>query len=202
MTTTTLPEATGLDERALLSELRLHREVIAAAEVEELDLVHAWAVAHPALGDDSVLSADETPGGMGAPGVSAFTAEPLALALGLSPAAAQSLLADVLDLHHRLPRLLDQVRALRLPVWRARRIARATRSLPLTAAAWVDRQLIGCAGSVGVAQLDRLTATAIARTDPEGQAASEADAEATWDVGRDPLPPARLGGHVVAHRHR
>lgn len=181
--TSTRPrQVTDLSERALLDELRIHRQVIAAAEVDELSLAYEWAVSHPAHGDSSVLSADEQPGGAGTPGVAAFTAEPLAVALGVSPAAAQALLADTLDLHHRLPRLLDQVRDLRLPVWRARRIAKATRALSEAAAHWVDRQLVGCAASVGVAQLDRLVATAVARVDPDGQAAREAEARKSWDV--------------------
>ncbi len=175
-------EAAELDERALLAELGVHRQVITAAEIEELDLVHAWARAHPALGDASVLTPDEAPGGDGTPSVAAFTAEPLALALAISPTAAQALIADVLDLHHRLPRLLDQIRLFRLPVWRARRIAKATRALPFDAARWVDRQLLGTAGSVGPAQLDRLIATAIARVNPEGKADREATAQAHWDV--------------------
>lgn len=183
-TTAPAPDAAQADlgDCGLLASLREHRQVIAVAEVEELDLVHAWALAHPACGDSSVLTSDEQPGGSGTPGVAAFTAEPLGVALGISSAAAQSLLADTLDLQHRLPRLLDQVRALRLPVWRARRIARATRDLSEAAAHWVDRQLIGCAASVGTAQLDRLVQTAVARVDPQGQAEREEAARETWDV--------------------
>ncbi|MBE7326057.1 DUF222 domain-containing protein, partial [Nocardioides sp. Y6] len=142
----------------------------------------AWALAHPALGDAGVLSRDEFPAGDGAPGVAAFTAEPLAGALGVSPSAAQALLADTLDLVHRLPRTWDQVRALVLPVWKARKIAKATRDLPREAAAWVDGQLIGAAASIGAAALDRLIDLAVARVDPEAQKEREAAERARWDV--------------------
>ena len=36
-----------------------------------------------------------------------------------------------------------------LPVWKARKIAKATRHLPLEAAEWGDRQLLGAAASIG-----------------------------------------------------
>ncbi|WP_188421671.1 HNH endonuclease, partial [Nocardioides daphniae] len=166
----------------LLRELGAHRQLIAAAEAEELELVYAWVVSHPALGEGGVLSADEFPGGAGTPGVAAFTAEPLAGVLRVSPAAAQSLLADTVDLVHRLPRLWDQVQALEVAVWKARRIATATRSLSLEAARWVDRQMIGAAGSIGAAALDRLIALAVARVDPAGQKEKEAAERAKWDV--------------------
>ncbi|GGD05523.1 HNH endonuclease [Nocardioides daphniae] len=174
--------ATHTTDAALLRELGAHRQLIAAAESEELELVYAWVVSHPALGEGGVLTADEFPGGDGTPGVAAFTAEPLAGVLRVSPAAAQALLADTVDLVHRLPRLWDQVQALEVAVWKARRIATATRSLSLEAARWVDRQLIGAAGSIGAAALDRLIALAVARVDPEGQKEKEAAERAKWDV--------------------
>ncbi|QCX28638.1 HNH endonuclease [Nocardioides jishulii] len=166
----------------LLRELGVHRRLVAEAEAAELELVYAWAISHPALGEGGALSADEFLGGAGTPGVAAFTAEPLAGVLRVSPASAQALLADTVDLVHRLPRLWDQVQSLEVPVWKARRIATATRSLSLAAARWVDRQLIGAAGSIGAAALDRLIALAVARVDPEGQKDREAAARSRWDV--------------------
>ena len=52
-----------------------------------------------------------------------------------------ALMADALDLHHRLPRLWAQVEALAVAPWKARRVATDTRSLPLDGARWVDAQL-------------------------------------------------------------
>lgn len=173
---------TSATPAGLLNELRMRHVVVAAAQVEELEGVYAWALAHPALGDTEVLSRDEHPGGEGTPGVAAFTAEPLAGALGISPYAAQGLLADTLDLRHRLPRTWDQVQGLMVPVWKARKIAKATRDLPLEAARWVDRQLIGAAASIASAALDRLINLAVARVDPEGQKKREDAERAGWDV--------------------
>ena len=77
----------------------------------------------------------------GAAAVAAFTAEPLAVACGIAPSAATSLLADALDLHHRLPVLWDHTVAGLVPAWKARRVAVRTRHLPLDAAKWLDRQI-------------------------------------------------------------
>ena len=52
-------------------------------------------------------SADESLGGDGTPAVAAFTPEPFAPALGMSPSAGAQLVADALDLRHRLPDPLE-----------------------------------------------------------------------------------------------
>ena len=81
----------------------------------------------PAL---DVLLADESLGGDGTPMVAAFTPEPFALALGISPSAGAQLIADALDLRHRLPLLWKRVERLEVPAWQARRVARQTHRLP------------------------------------------------------------------------
>ena len=83
---------------------------------------------------------DESLGGDGTPAVAAFTPEPLALALGLSPGAGAQLIADALDVRHRLPLLWKRVSRLEVPAWQARRVARQTHRLPKAAAMWVDEQ--------------------------------------------------------------
>ena len=80
-------------------------------------------------------------GGEGTPLVAAFTPEPFAAALGVSTLTGLQLLADALDLQHRLPRLWAAVEALRVAPWKARKIAQATHNLSQAAAASVDRQL-------------------------------------------------------------
>ncbi|MCD6640327.1 MAG: hypothetical protein LT071_10505, partial [Nocardioides sp.] len=78
--------------------------------VEQLRVAYEWAIAHPVVDSaetahgpvlPSVLSTPELLGGAGTPAVAAFTAEPLAVACGISPARASARLADALDLHHR-----------------------------------------------------------------------------------------------------
>ena len=92
------------------------------AAVEQLELALVWARLHP-------CPAQETPGplgradlhgealvplaGPGAPWVAEFAPADLAAALGISHDAARQLLADALELAHRLPRLWDLVRPAR-----------------------------------------------------------------------------------------
>ena len=82
------------------------------AAFRKLQLAAHWADLHPATADTGVetfggpaLLADESLGGEGTPLVAAFSPEPFALALGMSPGAGAQLIADALDLRHRLPLL-------------------------------------------------------------------------------------------------
>ena len=113
--------------------------------------------------------------------MAAFTPEPFALALGMSPSAGAQLIADALDLRHRLPMLWKRVGGLEVPAWQARRVARQTHRLSKAAAVWVDEQLAD-RGSCGPVVVDRLVAHAIAAYDPETHEDRENDARAGWDV--------------------
>ena len=130
---------------------------------------------------DAALLADESLGGDGTPAVAAFTPEPFALALGMSPSAGAQLIADALDLRHRLPMLWKRLSRLEVPAWQARRVARQTHRLPKAAAIWVDEQLAD-RGTCGPVVVDRLVAHAIATYDPETHEDRENDAQAGWDV--------------------
>ncbi|MFN8192658.1 MAG: DUF222 domain-containing protein [Nocardioidaceae bacterium] len=105
--------------------------------------------------------------GAGTPEVAEFAVAELAAALGLSTEAGRGLVADALDLAFRLPNTWDQVRAGRVPGWRARRFAGLTRGLTKDAAGFVDDQLAAVLGKVSWAQLDRLIAEAVARHLPD-----------------------------------
>src|SRR6478735_457155 len=169
----------------------------AAAEAEQaerraaflkLQLAAHWADLHPATADTGVetfggpaLLADESLGGEGTPAVAAFTPEPFALPLGLSPGAGAQLIADALDVRHRLPMLWKCVSRLEVPAWQARRVARQTHRLPKAAAVWVDQQLAD-RGTCGPVVVDRLVAHAIATYDPEEHEDLEDQSKAGWDV--------------------
>src|SRR5690349_23770807 len=114
---TRVDDLTDPAEGALLSEASEIEALLREAEVHKIRIAYQWAIAHPALDAcetprgpslPSVLTAPENLGGAGTPPVAAFTPEPLAVALGCSPTSASALLADALDLHHRLPLLWDQ----------------------------------------------------------------------------------------------
>src|SRR4029079_15959251 len=105
------------------------------AAFRKLELAAHWADLHPATSDTGVetfggaaLLADESMGGDGTPAVAAFTPEPFALALGMSPSAGAQLIADALDLRHRLPMLWKRVGRLEVAAPPARRGARHTHS--------------------------------------------------------------------------
>ena len=113
--------------------------------------------------------------------MAAFTPEPFALALGMSPSAGAQLIADALDLRHRLPLLWKRVSRLEVPAWQARRVARQTHRLSKAAAIWVDEQLAD-RGTCGPVIVDRLVAHAIAAYDPEEHEDREDQSKAGWDV--------------------
>ncbi len=180
-----------LAEAALLSEATELESVLREGEVHKLRIAYQWAVAHPVLDASettsgpvlpAVLTDPETLGGAGTPVVAAFTSEPLAVAMSCSPASASTLLADALDLHHRLPLLWDQARALLVPVWKARRVATRSRHLSYDAARWLDRQVAGRVSSLSAPALDRIVAEAAARCDGDELADRSQGQRSAWDV--------------------
>lgn len=80
-------------------------------------------------------------GGEGTPPVAEFATLELAAALRLRDVDAHALIADVLDLRHRLPRVWEQALDGEVEVWTARDIAGATRVLDQHSAGLVDLQL-------------------------------------------------------------
>ena len=125
---------------------------------------------------------EEGLGGEGTPLVAAFTPEPFAAALGVSTLTGLQLLADALDLHHRLPRLWAAVEALRVAPWKARKIAQATHNLSQAAAASVDAQLADRIGSCGWRAIETAVAQAIATHDPHLLETREKHGRDAWGV--------------------
>ncbi len=117
------------------------------------------------------------PGGEGTPGVAEFAPAELGVVLGISVAAAGSLIADALDLRHRLPLLWVRVQAGQVKIWVARTIARRTRRLSQPAAAAVDRKVAPLAASVAFGRLEKILDAAVLAADPD-QAAVDATAAA------------------------
>src|SRR4249919_3664732 len=141
-------EVGDLDPSAVLELARDNERELREREFLKLRLAAHWADLHPATQDTGVetfggaaLLADESLGGDGTPLVAAFSPEPFALALGMSPSAGAQLIADALDLRHRLPMLWKRLSRLEVPAWQARRVARQTHRLPKTAAICADEQL-------------------------------------------------------------
>ncbi len=120
------------------------RARILTAEAEQFVLVAAWADLHGAPDDPEAvvarLSATVLPGtevfrrfgGPGTPEVGEFAVAELGVLLGTSTAAAATLIADAMDLRHRLPLLWQEVRSGSVRVWQAREAAKKTRAAGLT----------------------------------------------------------------------
>ena len=129
--------------------------------------------------------------------VAAFTPEPFALALGISPSAGAQLIADALDLRHRLPILWKRVRRLEVPAWQARRVARQTHRLPLAGARWVDEQLAE-RSSCGLRDRRPPRRPRHRHLRPRRpREDSRTTRQADWDVILDPPGPNRLRRHLT-----
>src|SRR5688500_12340988 len=122
----------------------LHATRAAGAQV--LQVAAHWADLHP--GADKIRHEHgwvEHPvqlGGEGTPEVMEFCPAELAVMLQIHPLGCRSLIADALDLRHRLRHLWAlTVEDLRVPDWVARKIARMTRHLTKATAALIDARI-------------------------------------------------------------
>jgi hypothetical protein len=141
-----MEELADLDADALLAfaESTLHRR--RQLEVDDLAAGAHWAVLHaldPTVEDPSGVRRRGGPklvqiGGEGTPKVQDLCLAELALSRQTHALATRWLVADALDLIHRLPRCWAVVVALECEVWVARKLASATRHLSAAEAAHVD----------------------------------------------------------------
>ncbi|WP_310963663.1 HNH endonuclease signature motif containing protein [Nocardioides terrisoli] len=155
---------------AVLASVREHRRAADAAEAAVLADVLAWCDLQVTEDPDLAATWGHSPvhlGGPGCPWVGEFTITELAAGLGMSLTAARSLVADVLELAFRLPRLWARVQAGQVAAWRARRVAEQTQPLSVAAAGFVDAQVAPFASRMGVAAVDRLVAEAVGRFMPD-----------------------------------
>ncbi|NPC95369.1 DUF222 domain-containing protein [Nocardioides sp. zg-DK7169] len=159
---------------AVLAFAQSRRAAAQRAEVDVMEAALVWAAMHP----EESVSTSSTSGlvfgelavplaGEGTPLVAEFAAIELGAALGLSTDAARALVGDALELAHRLKRTWKLLRAGEVPLWKARRLAQLTTTLPLEGAEFVDRQLAGFVGKIGWATIERLVDQARVAFDPE-----------------------------------
>ena len=169
---------------AVLAFAQEQRAAVQRAEFGVLEAALAWAAMHPA---ESISPQAPTAGwvfgevavplgGEGTPLVAEFAPMELGAALGMSTDAARALVSAALELAHRLPGTWAQMRAGEVPVWKGRRLAQLTLSLPPEGADFVDRQLAGTIGKVRWAGIERLVDHARAVFDPEGAEKDRRDA--------------------------
>ncbi len=156
------------------------------AEAAEFALAAHWADLHDestltsGTGAGRVLPGTERAkqyGGAGTPLVGEFAAAELGCLLGRSPVAAATLVADALDVRHRLSLLWSAVNDGSARVWQARQVASRTRAVGLTReqAAWVDAQVTPYLASLPWSRFTDLLEAKIVEVDP---AAAQARADA------------------------
>ncbi len=158
-----------LTREQVLSVARKRHAVAVKAEIDKLQLAVEWAALNPGEPvDESVPWSDRDLelAGPGAPTVSEFSIAEFALAIGKSTDAGTTYVGDAVELCHRLPRLWQRVMAGEVPVWKARRFAANTKSLPLEAASYVDTHLAPVAHMCSFAQIERTVEAARAEFDP------------------------------------
>jgi hypothetical protein len=169
---------TTVDAAGVLAKVRSARAAENAAAADVLATVVQWAHLHvvddlddaATLWVGSKLMGQDTGipiAGDGCPLVSEFAVLELAAALGLSAESGRHLVAQALELAHRLPKTWARVQSGSLAPWRAKRIADATLHLSLEAASFVDVQVAPFAHKTGVAQTQRLVDEAVARYMPQ-----------------------------------
>ena len=164
----------GPDAATTLSLVsQAHRQVL-AQECALVELAAHWAdLHHP----DSQVPVEKTLpgaeqgrqlGGDGTPEVLEFAAAELGAQMETTIGSARALMADALDIRHRLPELWQLVVAGRVPSWRARKVAQATRYLSRDAAMHVDAAVAGCICTLPWGRFETLLAAKIIEADPRG----------------------------------
>jgi len=179
-----------LDAAGTLAAAEANEHTLITAEARRLQIAAHWADLHPGEGvAESRLPGTEHPvrlGGDGTPTVGDFAAAELGCVLRMSDGSAARLIADALDLRHRLRGVWAAARAGQVPAYQARRIAKATRHLTLEQTAAVDVRIAPSLGALPWGRVQTLLDAAIVEADPAGaeQQAAAAARERFVRLGR------------------
>lgn len=161
-------ELDELDAKGLLDAAREGVRGRRAAELAEMRIAAQWAVVHGEPTDERDPMTE--PGGEGTPAVREYALVELAMARDTHYATTRALLADTLDLIHRLPRVWAKVTALQCEPWVARKVAVLSRAVPAATVGIVDAAVAAAiTGQAPSTVLEIAQAKAI-EADPEGYA--------------------------------
>jgi hypothetical protein len=180
-----------LDAAGTLAAAEANEHTLITAETRRLQIAAHWADLHPGDGVvESRLPGTQHPvrlGGEGTPTVADFAPAELGCVLRISDGSAARLIADALDLRHRLRLIWAAALTGQVPAYQARRIATATRHLTTDQAAWVDEQLAPSLGAMSWGRLQTLLEATIIEADPVGaeQQATAAATERFVRLGRN-----------------
>ncbi|MBS45120.1 MAG: hypothetical protein CMH83_18510 [Nocardioides sp.] len=160
--------AADVERRVQLDKARAVLEWVAARQLPEDRAAEEWADEHlDQMTKDRFGSQALHLAGPGAPVVEEDEAYEIAAALGLSRQSGSRYVGDLIELRYRLPRIWSRVTALDLPLWKARKVAAATCTLPEAGAAYVDAQLAWAAARTTLAQIERTVDEAMVRFAPD-----------------------------------
>lgn len=167
----------GLDQQQAADAVVEARARLLRAEADRLALAVHWADLHDSesvsgAGSGRLLPGSERAvlvGGDGTPQVAEFSVAELAVLMQVSLAAAASMMADGLDLRHRMPLLWTAVQEGSVEAWKARKIAARLRSCGLSQAQalWVDMQVTPYVASLPWSRLWDLVEGKVIEVDPE-----------------------------------
>ncbi len=161
-----------LDGRALLEVASDRRRVRRLAEVDEMLVAAQWTVLHEEPRDerDPMI----TPGGDGTPQLREYALAELAMAQETHALTARSLIADTLDLIHRLPRTWAIVLAGGCEPWVARKVAAMSRPLLAETVGMVDRAVARAIAGHAPSTVLSIARAKVIAADPETHAAERA----------------------------
>ena len=163
----------GMDAGQVLDHAHAARRMKRIGFNNELMLAAHWADCHPG---DSInphqlrLPGGDRPirpGGDGTPDTARFAVTEYAVENGLPTGTAEHLIADALDLRHRLPRLDRRMRTYQVDARDCQTIARQTRHLTMEQALGVDEEIAPIVGQVSFYRLMQLLEAAVIRADPD-----------------------------------
>ncbi len=185
----------GLEDLDAVETLEQAGEIqrhVNLAQAEMLKVACHWADLNAVLDSPVTATIPGTErlvqlGGDGTPEVAEFAAAELGAQLSMSPGGCAIVLADALDLRHRLPLLWALVCAGDIKPYVARQVAQKTRQLSQTAAAIVDAKTARYAPTLPWGRLEPVVDAAILAADPEqskAETAAARDRQGVW-VGRD-----------------
>jgi Domain of unknown function (DUF222) len=172
MNVCSIARRSGVDAATTLSLVsRVHRQVL-EHECALVELAAQWAdLHHP---DSQPPPAKPLPGteqgrqlgGQGTPEVLEFAAAELGAQMETTVGSARALMADALDLRHRLPELWQLICVGRVASWRARKVAQATRHLSRDSAMHVDTAVAGLICTLPWHRFETLLTAKIIEADP------------------------------------
>lgn len=170
----------GLGAAATLAAVEGALVARRAAEARDLALAAHWADLHAAdpqlgpggrrawQGGDRLVQV----GGDGTPEVQELCLAELAIARRVHPHAGRKVVADALDLRHRLPTWWTAVHQLRLEPWIARKVATMSRELDAVSVRVVDAALPDHLGEVSPARILEVVRAKVIEADPARHAAA------------------------------